>query len=114
MTKLGYHSAIIDAVSGGGKQATITVYESGTTDLATIYSNTSGGSLGNPFDTDSMGRFSLFVDSGVYDIQVSGLGIVTYKLEGISLLDFSVPSGDDTEIKNIYIDSETGKCEVEY
>ena len=111
---VGYHSAIIDATSGGGKQATITVYNVGTTTLATIYSNLSGDSKSNPFNTDSVGRFSFFASSGVYDIEVSGTGIATYKLDGVSMLDFSVPPQEDYEIKNIYIDSETGKCKVEY
>lgn len=114
MAKLGYHSAIIDAVSGGGKAATISVYDTGTSDLATIYADIDGGSKGNPFVTDSLGRFSFFVNSGIFDIEVSGVGVVTYKLEGVSLIDMSIPPSGGSEIKNIYIDPETGKCEVEY
>lgn len=115
MGKIGYHSVILEADTGKGKQATITVFDSGTIDLATIYANTGGDLEDNPFDTDSVGRFSFFTDSGVYDIQVSGVGIVTYKLEGVPIVTFlSIPPSGKYKIKNIYIDPDTGKYKVEY
>jgi len=36
MSKLGYHSTVIDSESGIGKQAIVAIYEIGTQTLATI------------------------------------------------------------------------------
>jgi hypothetical protein len=51
---------------GGG---TVAVYNAGTTDLATIYSDNSGTVKSNPFLTDATdGRFNFYAANGVYDI----------------------------------------------
>jgi len=86
----------------------------GTSNLATMYANVSGSSKSNPFNTDSIGRFSFFANSGIYDIEVSGVGITTYKLEGVPLLDFSTPPSGKYKVKNIYVDPNSGKQITEY
>ncbi len=52
---------------------TVTVYLTGTTTLATIYSNNSGTPLSNPFTASSTGQFLVFaaVNQG-YDVVLSG------------------------------------------
>lgn len=80
MDKVAYHSMIINVATGIGTQATITVYDAGTLNLSTIYSDTGGTAEINPFTTDANGRFSFYADPSEYDIKVSGVGITTYTL----------------------------------
>lgn len=54
---------------------TITVYQGGTTTIATIYSNSSGTLKANPFFSDSTAAYSFFVAPGNYDIKFSGVGV---------------------------------------
>lgn len=83
MKKIGNFNATI---SDGGVPivATVTVYLLGTSTKATIYTDPAGTSeKDNPFQTDSLGRFQFFAAVGQYDIQVSGTGITTYKIENV-------------------------------
>jgi hypothetical protein len=56
---------------------TITVYDTGTTNLASIASNSSGTPKSNPFTADSDGYWSWFALDGVYDVKMSGGGLLT-------------------------------------
>jgi hypothetical protein len=81
MSKIGRFDTVLSD-AGRPTQATITVYNAGTLVLATIYSDAAGVNvLANPFITDALGRFQFFASVGNYDIQVSGSGITTYKIE---------------------------------
>jgi len=55
----------------------VTVYLTGTTTLATIYSDNSGTPKANPFTATTLGSWSFYVDDGTYDIKFSGGGITT-------------------------------------
>ena len=107
--KIGYHNMIIDVSTGEGKQATITVYDVNTTDLSTIYSDPTGTAKSNPFDTDANGRFNFYADQGKYDIQVSGTGITTYKLEDVPIVaSYAIPSkplSGEYKVKDIKINA---------
>ena len=85
--KLGFFS---DVISDAGVPilATITVYDAGTTNKSSIWSD-AGGTVtkDNPFQTDVLGRFQFFASPGKYDIEVSGTGITTYKIENVNLSD---------------------------
>ena len=71
--------------------ATITVYEAGTSNVVgtdtnySLYSDEGTTTKSNPFTADSQGRFSFYVQEGDYDIQISGTGITTYKLQDVSI-----------------------------
>jgi len=81
--KLGHFDAVTKAQR---ISATITVYDTGTANLSTIYSDLAGTvPLANPFSTDDYGRFQFFADGGEYDIRVSGAGITTYWIRGVTL-----------------------------
>jgi hypothetical protein len=109
--KIGYHNLIIDTATGIGTQATITVYDAGTANESTIYSDSSGTAKDNPFTTDSVGRFSFFADPAEYDIEVSGVGITTYTLEGVSIIGeysqfvTSAPASGQYRLKKLRLDS---------
>ena len=52
---------------------TVTVRYTGTTNLATIYSNSSEGTLDNPFTANTVGFFTIFASNAYcYDITLSG------------------------------------------
>lgn len=57
--------------------ATVTVYNTGTLVLATIYSDAGITPKSNPFVADSTGYWSFFANEGGYDVKFSGAGIVT-------------------------------------
>lgn len=59
--------------------ATVTVYITGTTTLASIYSNaaTNPTPKSNPFTADSKGFYFFYAFDGTYDIKFSGTGIAT-------------------------------------
>lgn len=55
---------------------TVTIYLTGTTTLATIYSDSGGTAKSNPFTSDSHAGFSFFIISGtIIDVKLSGTGI---------------------------------------
>lgn len=116
--KVGYHSVVIDD-TGIGLAATITVYNAGTAILSTIYSSPAGAAKANPFSTDANGRFVFYADPGEYDIQASGPGLVTYKLENVSIIGIfdqfvtSNPPSANYQIRRIRLDN-TGKIVVVY
>ena len=90
MPKIGYtDNMIINVATGKGTQSTITVYDAGTVNLSTIYSDPAGTAKSNPFSTDANGRFNFYADEGEYDIQVSGAGITTYKVENVSVIGYA-------------------------
>jgi len=107
--KIGYHNMIIDVATGTGKEATITVYDVNTVNLSTIYSDPAGMAKANPFTTDSYGRFNFYADQGKYDIQVSGSGITTYKLEDVPIVAsyaiVSKPSSGQYRVKSIKLNA---------
>lgn len=55
----------------------VTVYVTGTLTLATIYSNSTGTVLSNPFTANSDGSWKFYAPSGVYDVTMAGAGIIT-------------------------------------
>lgn len=54
---------------------TVTVYDAGTTNLATIFSDEGGTPKANPFTADTDGYWSYWGDPGRYDVRFSGSGI---------------------------------------
>jgi hypothetical protein len=104
--KVGYHSIVIDA-TGIGTLATITVYDAGTLNLSTIYSTPGGAAQVNPFATDANGRFVFYATPSEYDIQASGAGFITYKLENVSIIGVfsqfvtSAPTSGEHRVKKL-------------
>jgi hypothetical protein len=75
--------AVFDRRIGALPNITVSVYDQGTEDLSTIYSDNEETPQGNPFQTDSLGRWAFYVANGRYDIEFSGATISTFKLEDI-------------------------------
>lgn len=83
MKKIGYFNSVISD-AGVPILATVTVYLLGTSTKAMIYTDPAGTSeKDNPFQTDSYGRFQFFANVGQYDIEISGTGITTFKIENV-------------------------------
>ena len=69
--------------------ATATVYLTGTTTLATLYSDDGVTLETNPVTTDVNGEFTFYAANGTYDILIEGSGLATRTREGIQLYDMS-------------------------
>jgi hypothetical protein len=55
--------------------ATVTVYQSGSTDLATIFADDNGTPKPNPFTAGSDGSWYFYAPNGTFDVRFSGAGI---------------------------------------
>jgi hypothetical protein len=68
---------------------TVTVYVSGTLNLATIYSDNLLTPLANPFTADATGAWAFYAANGRYDVSLSGGGIIgTITYPDLLLSDF--------------------------
>lgn len=78
---------------------TVTVYLTGTTTPATIYSDNSSTPLSNPFTADVTGHWGWYAANGRYDVQLSGGGIsAPFTISDILLSD---PAGGGTTVSSI-------------
>lgn len=57
---------------------TVTVYDSGTLNLATIFSDSAGTAKANPFTAASDGRWFFYADNNWYDVKFSGSGLTPF------------------------------------
>lgn len=79
----GNVAVVVPGTPGSGNQrfqqsyprCTVTVYATGTTNRAMLYSNANRAPLANPLTADQSGRFQFFVNAGTYDIRLNGGGI---------------------------------------
>jgi hypothetical protein len=69
---LGYTSSTSTLVMRSYPTCTITVYLAGTSTPATLYSDSTGTSLANPFTANSHGRYQFYASNGSYDVRLSG------------------------------------------
>jgi len=65
--------------------ATVTVYDAGTANVSTIYSDEIGTGKANPFATDSSGRLWFYAPAGDYDIKIEKIGYTTQWRYDVSL-----------------------------
>lgn len=74
---------------------TVTIYDAGTTNLSTIYSNSGMTPKANPFlASSSNGYWFFYAADGNYDVQFSGAGISTpFKLNDVLLISSSGGGG---------------------
>ena len=96
------HITILKDVGGVGAAATVTIYDAGTVDVSTIYSDDGVTAAGNPLTADAYGRTNFYAANASYDINVTGTGITEYTLSAIKLFDASyyakhtVTAGEET------------------
>jgi len=79
--------AVFDRRVGALSSVFVTVYNQGTYNKPTIYSDNGITPQANPFQTDSFGRFAFYVADGRYDIEFSGPLINTFRLEDQTIVD---------------------------
>lgn len=88
----GAQSVIFGGITSTSKvqasypSCTVTVYIHGG-GLATIYSDSSGTPLSNPFTAGSNGQWTFFAANGIYDVNLSGAGITPTTISSIQLYD---------------------------
>lgn len=80
-----YESEVTTTRGDAVGSATVTVYLEDTTTKAALYqtSSVSGATQSNPLYTNALGRYSFFIEPGIYDIQISGLNLTTYTVESV-------------------------------
>lgn len=76
-----------ESVQQSFPSCTITVFDSGTMDVSSIFSDDSGTVKANPFTASSTGFWFWYADDSRYDVRLSGGGIVTPFTIGDILLD---------------------------
>lgn len=87
--------------------AIVTVFLAGTMTPASLFSDFAGTILSNPTTADVLGNYNFYIAPGVYDIQISGIGIttttffnveiassITYKFRGSAFLPVSCGNGE--------------------
>ena len=111
ITVLTYQSSATTPVQRSYPQCSVTVYITGTTTKASLFSTSTGSALSNPFVATANGYWGFYAANGTYDVQLSGAGIPTpFTLGAITLFDLAnyippppvvpVPaSGGDTQIQ---------------
>lgn len=97
-------------------QCLVTVYLTGTTTLATIFSDNSATSLANPFTSSTTGYWYWYAANGRYDVRLSGGGISSpFTLGDILLADPQGFAGGVTSIvagTGIAINQPTGAVTI--
>ena len=83
---------------------TVTVYDTGTLNLSTIYSDNAGTAKANPFTANSTGEWYFYAANSRYDVKFSGGGITTpFTLSDFVVSDpttaAAVPAGADTQVQ---------------
>jgi len=74
--------AFVDPYGQPLRNTTVTVYEAGTTTLATLYeSRTKSSSIPNPTATDARGNCSFYAAPGYYDLLINGVTIQNVSVE---------------------------------
>ena len=90
------HITILKDVGGVGAAAVVTVYDAGTVDVSTIYSDDGSTAAGNPLTADAYGRTNFYAANGSYDIKVTGTGISEYTMSAVKLFDVKTVDEADT------------------
>lgn len=63
----------LNFLQGEVPSCTVTVYQTGTSNLATIYSNSTGTSMANPFTASTVGKWDFYaLGTAAYDVVLSG------------------------------------------
>jgi hypothetical protein len=69
---------------------TVSVYQSGSTTLVTVFSDNAGTVLGNPFTADATGHWGFYAPNGTYDVVLYGAGITSpFTIAGVWLFDIA-------------------------
>lgn len=67
------------SAQGVGFRATVTVFNAGTTNKATIWRDDAKAQVQtNPFQSNNNGVFQFFAENGTYEVLVNGLGVTPY------------------------------------
>src|SRR6185437_11222499 len=65
----------------------VTVYATGTTNKVTLYSDSAGTALNNPFPCSSSGQYQFFTVNSIVDLLFSGTGVSSFTRAAIAVTD---------------------------
>lgn len=82
-----YFDSLISSSGRPISGASITVYTSGTSTLASLFSTSSGTALTNPVTSNSSGYFEFYAADGRYDLSISSTGYGSQSVTDILLED---------------------------
>lgn len=88
-----YSNSVQDTAGNAIEAASVYVYDQGTSNLSTIYSDNGITVTTNPQVTNSLGEFSFYAADGRYDIKMVKTGTVTQNLKDIILFDPAASTG---------------------
>jgi hypothetical protein len=87
------YTRLDDGTGAPAPLATIAVYTSGTLTIAPIYADDEGTLIDNPLTADALGFFAFHAMPGLYDIAISGGGILKpYTWAEVLILDTRLTS----------------------
>jgi hypothetical protein len=80
-----YQNVVLDLDGVPVAGTSVYVYEAGTTNLATLYSDRALTAASNPLTTSALGAFGFYAADGRYDLKISGGGYGPVYLYDVSL-----------------------------
>ena len=92
-----YFNYVQDTSGNAVGSATVKIYDAGTSDLASIFSDEGSTSIsGSAITTDANGFFEFYAADGDYKIEISKTGITTQTIDDVTLSDPYVDDATDT------------------
>jgi hypothetical protein len=95
-----YADYVVDPTNSNAPvaNAQVTVYDAGTVNLATLYSDDGVTPVGNPVTADSYGRFFFFIASGKYDLLYTASGFTPVTEPSVQIVDFFEANAGDAAL----------------
>ena len=103
-----YTNLVQDNAGNALSGVTVTVYDAGTTNLSTIYSNNAGGSHTNPFTNDSDGTVEFYAAAGRYDITYVKTGYTFDSLNSSDVIFYDKAESGQTYPSPVFSGTVTG------
>jgi len=96
-----YTDWVTDAQGNALSGATVTVYDAGTTNLSTIYSDNGVTPTGNPITTGTDGNFDFYAADGRYDLVFAKSGYTFVAADTAGMCLYDVAAGVTTWVPSV-------------
>jgi len=91
-----YFNLVQDSAGNALSGVTVTVYDTGTSTVSTLYSSNTGSAQANPFTNDSDGSFEFYAANGRYDVVYTKTG---YTFTAANSTDIVLFDADETTFR---------------